>query len=132
MKVTINCACLALFLIAFTSPAYADILDYSDMNTHRTTNMAGQVSESDFTVPDKARVGNAYNQDAPIENMISLNEDGSLEFLLDVTRSYIYSIHDDVRSNRRAGAPVPEPGTMMLLGFGIMSSSMFFRKHNKR
>jgi hypothetical protein len=132
MKITINCVCLACILIAYAPAAYANIINYSAIDTHRMPSVGLNISELGLTTIDQVKMLNAFNSDNSIDTMINLNADGSLAFLLDVNRNYVYFIHNEVRSTAPPATPVPEPGTMMLVGFGLMSASVFFRKHLKR
>jgi len=129
MKIMFSCVCLAFVLIAFAPAAYANIINYSAIGTtHRIPSGALNISELGLTTLDQVEMLNAFNSDNSIDAMISLNADGSLAFVLNVTRDYIYFIHNEVRSSMPPATPVPEPGTMMLVTAGLMSAPLFLRK----
>ncbi|MEN6476337.1 MAG: PEP-CTERM sorting domain-containing protein [Syntrophaceae bacterium] len=128
MKNTINSVWLALFLIAFVPVAYADRIDFTEIHMSPIPVAALNVSDMDLASFDRTQARNVCDKDTAVVNMIRLNTDGSLAFLLDVNRGQADFIPREVRLSKPLSAPVPEPGTAMLLSFGIMSAAMFFRK----
>lgn len=131
MKNMIKGLLLALVLMASAPALYADIITDTEMQTHRLPFMEIGAAAQDLRRADQGQAQDTFNSDIPIESMISQNKDGSLAFLLDFTRGSVSLIHNEMRSAPSHSAPVPEPGTIMLVGFGIMSFSMLFRKQKE-
>lgn len=131
MKSTINGLCLAVILIALTPEVYAGIIHDAEMGNPQMPFMERIASGPDAPAADPAQARDAFNTDIPIKDMISMNADGSLTFLLDVSSSHTYFIHNVTRAAQPHGAPVPEPASMMLVGFGILGASIFSRKRTR-
>jgi|GEM_PF-2312867 len=132
MKITINSVWLALFLTAFVLPAYADPINHTEIHIYHIPAVALDVSDMGLATFDRTLTRNVINNDTTVVNMISLHADGSLDFLLDVNRGQADFLPQEQRLNMSTSAPVPEPGTAMLLSFGIVSAAMFFRKRIER
>jgi len=132
MKIALSCACFMAILMAFARGAYAECIDYTAIETDHTLSLDLNPSVQSWMKVDPPRTQEPFNDEIPIDNLLSLGADGSVAFLLDVSRDYVYFIHNEQRPTSVPATPVPEPGTMMLVGFGIMGASIFFRTPVRR
>lgn len=66
------------------------------------------------------------------DTLISLNADGTLACSLTITQGDAYFRRAILTANTRPEvSPVPEPGSILLLGLGIMGAGIFLRKRQK-
>jgi hypothetical protein len=131
MKNMIKGLLSALVLMASAPALYANIITDTEMQMYRLPFREIGAAAQDLPRADEGQAQDTFNSAVSFESMISQNNDGSLAFLLHVTSGSVYLIDNEIRTAPSQSAPVPEPGSIMLVGFGIMSSSVFFRKQKK-
>ncbi|HQP32117.1 MAG TPA: PEP-CTERM sorting domain-containing protein [Deltaproteobacteria bacterium] len=131
MKSIINGLCLAVISIGLSPNVYAGIIHDAEVRDPYLPFMERIATGPDMPAADPSQARDDSNSYIPIEDMICMNADGSLTFLMDVSRGHPSFIPNETRAAPPHGAPVPEPATMMLVGFGILGASVFSRQRTR-
>lgn len=133
MQRTISIMWWVALFIALATAAQANIIRPTDLCVPYTPILDMRAHSMTLPTYDYNQTGNMFEHKNWVDSMMRLDVQDGLAYWRDFTPAYVNFIKADICSFPSHSAfPVPEPGTMVLVGIGIIGVSFFFRKQFSR